>query len=127
MFGDIYAYDIRNLSNNQDILSGELVWSETTNTWQAVEINISNLSSGSYYVVCRFWVNGISAAESPHIDGDNTEFEIQPAENETDEKDDSKKKKPKLSDSTVLLLIIGAVIIIFLIFLITLHRIRKKS
>jgi hypothetical protein len=123
---NIHKYQIRNLSSQETVLSGNLSWSLINNSWESFKLNITNLTSGDYFVTCIFGIHEITfTGESPHFMGDKTEFTILPTSTHPDSENEIKPEPNEFENYTPL--IIGILIlIIFSFFILWLLRIRKK-
>ncbi len=120
-----YCFEIYNLSTNKPVFNGTLKWSLTNQSWNANNINLSNLSSGDYFVICRFRVSNIGGGESTHITGDKTEFRIPRSPYDSSMEND-KEKNPNSLDNYFILIIVVLILVIILILMILILRTRKK-
>ncbi len=123
-----YYFEIRYLENESTILTYELTWSEQNRSWFAVNVNLSVLPEGTYFVISKFYIRDIGFGESSHTHGDETEFDIK---NQTTtplnrEEPDQEKEDNDQFFSLVLMGITMIFLIIVILFILVLYHIRKK-
>lgn len=120
------VYYIKELRNENIVITGNLSWNSTLENWDALNIDISNMNPGNYFIVCIFSITEIGESSSFHNIGDETEFEISPQKIDAGE-DDKKDKGKFLNDLLLIILLLIIFLMIFLLFLIFIIRIRKHK
>jgi hypothetical protein len=69
-------YYIRVDKNNEALVKGNLTWSKSKEKWQALNIDISQLPPGNYYIECTFNLTDIGTGSSLDDDNEKPEFLI---------------------------------------------------
>jgi hypothetical protein len=119
------SFEILNSSTQDVLLTSSLSWSWENSTWQALNVNISDLPAGSYFVNCKFTKPPIGTGNSDPKKEGNAEFIItSPSKNNGDDKDERKNTTPFVD--LVIIITILILIVIIILFLILILRIRKK-
>lgn len=116
-----HSFKIFNLSNNKLVFNGMLNWSAENQSWYAINLNLSNLPPGDYFVICTFGIPEVGSGNSIHTQGDRSEFTLKTSFN------NGPKKENDLDENNYILMALVIIfLIIILIFLIMFLRIRKK-
>jgi hypothetical protein len=124
---DEHKFIIKNLTNDNQVLDGILIWSAENQTWQAIKINISQLPSGRYYVLCGFNVKGVGYGENSHDSSDDTEFSISKTDNGEPRKENGEEDDYNQMDLITIVIIIIIIIIILLILSIFIYPQKGKK
>jgi hypothetical protein len=119
-----HPFKIYNYSTGDLVKSGNLSWSQTTNSWQAMDINLTGLTPGEYYTVCKFGIFESENEESIYLTSEKLKF-ILPSSNDISSNND-KNHQPGFENCYIILVLAIIFIIIILFFIIMLFRIRSK-
>jgi hypothetical protein len=118
------VFIIKEQNSENTILIGYLTWSSSTRTWEALNVDITNLEKGKYFVICEFSITDIGSGFSSHEPGDNTEFEVARSPESRNDKTDDKSKIN--SNYFILIGIVIIFVIMTMLFIILIIRARNK-